>query len=264
MTVVPAMAMERKAVTIIAAGLVGYSRMMATDEEGVISRLLDLRANVIDPSIAEQGRIIKTMGDGILVEFTSPAAAVRSAMAVQRAMGLRAANSPDAALMQFRIGINHGDVVIDGDDVLGDVVNIAARLESTSRPAVSVCSRAVHDEGFVGRGCAVLTSLGPHLVKNIPAPVETWCVEIDGVAVHRPTPIVMDKGQRASVAVLAFENLSADPEQGFWATGSPKTSPPSWPASGRCSSSLGARASPTGTRPSTCAGSPGSWGFAMW
>ena len=219
MTVVPVTAMERKAVTIVAADLVGYSRMMATDEEGVINRLLDLRANVIDPAIAaEQGRIIKTMGDGILVEFMSPPAAVRTAIAVQLAMGVRAANSPDEALMQFRIGINHGDVVIDGDDVLGDVVNIAARLESIAPPGGVCVSRAVHDQVSSVEGVR-LTSLGPQFVKNIPAPVETWCVEIDGVAVHRPTPIVKDKGQRASVAVLAFENLSADPEQGFLGDG---------------------------------------------
>src|SRR5579862_4578804 len=211
--------MERKAVTIVAADLVGYSRMMATDEEGVINRLLDLRSNVIDPAIAaEHGRIIKTMGDGILVEFTSPTSAVRAAIAVQQTMVLRTAYSPDDEVMQFRIGINHGDVVIDGDDVLGDVVNIAARLESIAPPGGVCVSRAVHDQLAAVEGVR-LTPLGPQFVKNIPVPVETWCVEIEGVAVHRPTPTGKEKEQRASVAVLAFENLSADPEQGYLADG---------------------------------------------
>lgn len=211
--------LDRKAVTIVAADLVGYSRMMAEDEDLVIARLRDLRATVIDPSLAaEGGRIIKTMGDGLLVEFSSPAPAVRAAVAVQEAMQLRSAGELEHEPMRFRIGVNHGSVVIDGDDVLGDVVNIAARLESIAPPGGVCVSRAVHDEVAAVDGLR-LKPMGPQFVKNIPAPVETWCVEIDGVATNLSPSMGRAREQRASVAVLAFENLSADPEQEYLADG---------------------------------------------
>lgn len=212
-------ALDRKAVTIVAADLVGYSRMMAKDEDLVIGRLRDLRTNVIDPALAaEGGRIIKTMGDGLLAEFTSPVPAVRAAVAVQEMMVLWSSRDDEQDPMQFRIGVNHGDVVIDGDDVLGDVVNIAARLESIAPPGGVCVSRAVHDEIAAVDGLR-LRSMGPQFVKNIPAPVETWCVEIDGVVMNPPTTAGREREQRASVAVLAFENLSADPEQEYLADG---------------------------------------------
>ena len=209
--------MARKEVTIVAADLVGYSRMMAHDEEGVIERLREARAAIIDPAItAERGRIIKTMGDGLLLEFASPGDAVRAALAVQRAMAQRAAAGLHAEPLRLRIGINHGEVVIDGDDVLGDVVNIAARLESLA-PAGGVCvSRAVQEQ-VAGIADVSLTPLGPQFVKNIPAPVEAWRIEIEGVTAELPTAVA--RKERPSVAVLAFENRSADPEQGFLADG---------------------------------------------
>jgi adenylate cyclase len=120
--------MDRRLTTILAADLVGYSRLMAADEEGVIARLQDTRAAVIDPALAEAGgRIVKTMGDGLLVEFTSPVAAVRAALTVQRAMSARE-TGPDEGRLRFRVGVNLGDIVIDGDDILGHGVNVAARL----------------------------------------------------------------------------------------------------------------------------------------
>lgn len=211
--------MDRKAVTIVAADLVGYSRMMAHDEERVIERLRGMRAQVVDPAIAaEDGRIIKTMGDGLLVEFPTPVAAVRAAVVVQETMIRDAPAVEGEEPLRLRIGINHGEVVIDGDDVLGDVVNVAARLESIA-PAGGVCvSRAVHDE--VARGCDfTLTPLGPQFVKNIPAPVETWRIEIEGVDTSSSAHLLKDREHRASVAVLPFESLSADPEQGYLADG---------------------------------------------
>lgn len=212
-------ALDRKAVTIVAADLVGYSRMMAEDEDLVIARLRDVREKVIDPALAaEGGRIIKTMGDGLLVEFIEPSAAVRAAVAVQESMVRRSAGEPEHAPMQFRIGVNHGHVVIDGDDVLGDVVNIAARLESIAPPGGVCVSRTVHDEVAAVDGLQ-LRPMGPQFVKNIPVPVETWCVEIDGVATNLSSSTLREREQRASVAVLAFENLSADPEQAYLADG---------------------------------------------
>lgn len=214
-----ATAIQRKAVTIVAADLVGFSRMMADDEERVVARLRQLRSDVISPAIAaHDGRIIKTMGDGLLIEFVSPLSAVRAAVTVQRMMVRRALDDVPEEPLRFRIGVNHGDVVIDGDDVLGDVVNIAARLESIA-PVGGVCiSRSVHDE-VLDADDFELRSLGPQFVKNIPTPVETWCVDIDGVVAQPSTAIHKDKEQRASVAVLAFENLSDDADQTYLADG---------------------------------------------
>lgn len=136
--------MDQRLTTILAADPAGYSRLMAADEEAVIERLRAVRADVVDPAIAAGGgRIVKTMGDGLLVEFASPVEAVRTAMNVQRAMHAREAAESEDRRLRFRVGVNLGDVVIDGDDVLGDAVNVAARLESLA-PVGGLCvSRAV-------------------------------------------------------------------------------------------------------------------------
>ena len=127
--------MERRLAAILAADMVGYSRLVRVDEEGTITALKVLRANVIDPRIAEHnGRIVKLMGDGMLVEFTSVVDAVRAAVETQQAMAQRNADLPEENHIEFRIGINLGDVVIDGDDIQGDGVNVAARLEGIAEP----------------------------------------------------------------------------------------------------------------------------------
>ncbi len=206
--------MERKLTTILAADVAGYSRLMALDEEGVIARLRAVRADVVDPAVAAVGgRVVKTMGDGLLVEFGSPVAAVRAALAVQRSMAV-AETGPEATRLCFRIGIHLGDVVVDGDDFLGDGVNIAARLE-TLAPAGGICvSRAVEEQAR-GKLDAALTALGPHQVKNLPTPVEVWRVEIPGVeAASRASA-----GARPSLAVLPFDNMSRDADQDFLADG---------------------------------------------
>lgn len=187
---------------------------MATDEEGVIQRLRSARAEVIDPAVAEgNGRIIKTMGDGILVEYPSPVEAMRSVISVQNKMVMRE-TGPEDQRLRFRVGINVGDVVEDGDDILGDGVNVAARLESLAPPGGICISRSVHDQ-LRGKVDAQLTELGQQMVKNIPEPVEVWRVEIDGVAAAKNE----ETSERPSIAVLPFDNMSSDPEQEFFADG---------------------------------------------
>ena len=130
---------ERRLAAILAADMVGYSRLIGTDEEGTIARQKAYRAELIDPLIATHGgRIVKTMGDGLLVEFHSVVDAVKCAIALQQAMADRDDEAPPEARIQYRIGINLGDIVIDGGDILGDGVNVAARLEGLA-PAGGIC-----------------------------------------------------------------------------------------------------------------------------
>lgn len=208
--------MDRRLTTILAADLAGYSRMMAADEEGVVERVRQVRREVIDPAVAEGGgRIVKTMGDGLLVEFSSPVEAVRTALTVQKDMLARERAEPEDNRLRFRVGVNLGDVIVDGDDLLGDAVNVAARLESLA-PVGGLCiSRAVFDQAK-GRVDAEMTALGPKSVKNLPSPVEVWRVEIPGIEAPKAKP---RHAERPSVAVLPFDNMSSDPDQDFLADG---------------------------------------------
>ena len=156
--------MNRRLTTIVAADLVGYSGLMAADEEGTIQRLRAARTEVIDPAVAKDGgRIVKSMGDGLLIEFHSPVAAVRSIIAVQEQIAEREKDS-ETNRLRFRVGINLGDIVEDGDDILGDGVNVAARLESLALPGGICVSRAVHEQ-LRGKIDRPMTSLGPQMVK---------------------------------------------------------------------------------------------------
>jgi len=209
--------LDRRLTTIVAADLAGYSRLMAADEEGTISRLQTILNDVIRPGITDHGgRIVKTMGDGLLVEFPSTVSALNSTLSVQTQVAGEEAGTTEDRRMQFRVGINLGDVVIDGEDILGDGVNIAARLESLAPPGGICISRAVYEQ-VKGKVDAGFTALGAQQVKNIPDPVEVWQVGVEGAAQAPTKP--SDSAKRPSIVILPFDNMSSDPEQDFLADG---------------------------------------------
>ena len=157
---------ERRLAAILAADVVGYSRLMGGDEEGTLGALKALRNSLIDPKLAEhRGRIVKTTGDGVLVEFASTVDAVRCAIGIQRAMRARNADSPSDKKIELRIGINVGDVIVDGDDIFGDGVNVAARLESIS-PAGGICVSDVVHQQVNGRVETAFTDLGEQIFQE--------------------------------------------------------------------------------------------------
>jgi class 3 adenylate cyclase len=167
---------QRRLAAILAADMVGYSRLMAADEAGTLSRLKTLRADLLDPKIADhQGRIVKEMGDGLLVEFASAVDAVECAVAIQRAMNEREAHVAEDIRIRYRAGINLGDIVIDGDDIFGDGVNVAARLEGLAEPAGISISGAVYDQVH-NKLDLVYEDLGEKSVKNIMEPVRVFRV----------------------------------------------------------------------------------------
>src|SRR5215470_8142561 len=171
---------ERRLAAIMAADVVGYSRLMGEDEEGTLAALKAIRRELTEPKIAEnRGRIVKTTGDGLLVEFPSVVDAVRCAVEVQREMALRNAEVPEARRIEFRIGINLGDVIKDGRDVYGDGVNVAPRLEALSAPGGICVSRVVRDQVRDKLNFS-FDDRGEQQVKNIARPVRVFDVKIAG------------------------------------------------------------------------------------
>jgi TolB-like protein len=204
---------ERKLVTILAADVAGYSRLMGADEEGTLDRLKAHRRELIDPKIAEHhGRIVKTTGDGMLVAFASPVEAVRCAVAVQLGMGERNADIADERRIVFRIGINLGDVMIDADDIYGDGVNVAARLEGIAEPGNVLLSDAVHAQ-VRDRVPLAFEPLGDRALKNIARPVGVYRVAT------RSSSAALALPDKPSIAILPFQNMSGDPEQEYFADG---------------------------------------------
>src|SRR5215831_14121892 len=212
--------MERRLAAIFAADVAGYSRLIGADEEGTLERLRAHRRELIDPKIAEhQGRIVKTTGDGVLVEFASPVKAVRCAIEVQHGMVDRNAALPEQQRILFRIGINLGDVVVEDGDIYGDGVNVAARLEGIAEPGAVYISRAVRD--FVNDQTEVaLEDLGEKPLKNIAKPVRVFRIAAPDRAVAAPpaagSPALPHK---PSIAVLPFANMSGDAEQEYFSDG---------------------------------------------
>src|ERR1700739_2309905 len=182
------MTTTRLLVAILAADVAGYSRLMGADEEGTLERLKALRRELFDPKIAEQhGRICKTTGDGLLVEFASVVDAVRCAVAVQQAMPERNTGVGADTRIELRIGINLGDVIVEGDDLYGDGVNIAARIEALADAGGVFVSNTVHDQ-VRDRLPFAFEDLGEQQVKNITRPVRVYRVR-DGVAKSPPVPV---------------------------------------------------------------------------
>ena len=216
---------ERRLAAVLAADMVGYSRLMEVDEAGTLARLKTHRLELIDPSIAKnRGRIIKTTGDGMLVEFHSVVDAVTCAAEVQRRMARRNADVSPARWIQFRIGINLGDVIIEENDIFGDGVNVAARLEVLAEPGGICVSGAVRDQVGDRLDDIAFDDLGDQNVKNITRPIHVFRVRFEPDAAGAPvngtdaaaTPITTRK---PSIAVLPLVNMSGDPEQEFFADG---------------------------------------------
>ena len=197
---------QRRLVAILAADVVGFSRLASRDEPGTLARLAELRRSVIDPQVANHtGRVFKTLGDGFLIEFLSPVQAVNCALEIQKA----------TTALPLRIGVHLGDVVVDGDDLMGDGVNVAKRLEGIAEPGGVAISRQVHDQVH-GKVSATFEDKGEKSLKNLTRPVHVYTLA-DGRAASSTQVLALP--DKPSIAVLPFQNMSGDPEQDYFADG---------------------------------------------
>jgi adenylate cyclase len=196
---------DRRLAAILAADVSGYSRLMGADEEGTLAQLKAHRRALVDPKITEhRGRIVKTTGDGMLVEFASVVDAVRCAVEVQRGMVDRNADVPQENRIEFRVGIHQGDIIIDGGDIFGDGVNVSARLEGLAEPGGICVSGRVHEDAR-GKLDIAFEDAGHQQLKNIDRPVRVYRVQPRGAAVSsRPALPLPDK---PSIAILPFQNM---------------------------------------------------------
>lgn len=217
---------ERRLAAVLAADVAQYSRLMGLDEEGTLARLKAVRRALVDPAIAShRGRIVKTTGDGMLVEFASAVDAVRGAVEIQRGMAEQNASVPQDQRIEFRIGIHVGDIIIDDNDIYGDGVNVAARLEGIAEPG-GVCLSNDAYRQVRGKVEIVCDDMGPQLLKNIAEPMQSWRLRLAGqIPSAAQSPSAVSKPQalqlpdKPSIAVLPFQNMSGDPEQEYFADG---------------------------------------------
>ena len=225
---------QRRLAAIIAADVVGYSRLMGRDESGTLARLREHRKERLEPALARYGgRLVKLTGDGALAEFPSAVDALGAAIEFQQAMIEVNRDQPENTVIAFRIGLHIGDLIVDGDDLYGDGVNVAARLEAEAPPSGIMISRTVH-EAVVGRLKATFADLGGLALKNIERPIQVFEVKWDptdwkvsAAATEAPsigpTPPIADVPltlpDKPSIAVLPFQNISGEPEQDYFADG---------------------------------------------
>src|SRR5258706_9373290 len=217
---------ERRLAAVLAADVAGYSRLMGAEEEGTLARLKAVRKTLVDPNIAShRGHIVKTTGDGMLIEFASAVDAVRSAVEIQRSIAEQNAAVPSDQRIEFRIGIHVGDVIFDDNDIFGDGVNIAARLEGIAELG-GVCLSDDAYRQVRGKVEIACDDMGQQSLKNIAEPMLAWRVRLtgqapsavkSGSAVSQPRALPLP--DKPSIAVLPFENMSGDPEQEYFAHG---------------------------------------------
>ena len=213
---------ERRLAAILAADVAGYSRLMGADEEGTHERLQGHLRELVNPKISEhRGRVVKNTGDGFLAEFLSVVDAVRCAVEVQRGMAERNQSSSPEECIEFRIGINLGDVIAEQHDIFGDGVNVAARLEALAKPGGIYISRVVRDQ-VRDRIEVTFDDLGEQQVKNIARPVRVYQIGDRAARIEPPLPAsppALPLPDKPSIAVLPFQNMSGDPEQEYFADG---------------------------------------------
>ncbi len=212
---------QRRLAAIMAADVVGYSRLVEADEASTVARLRSIQTELIEPMVARDGgRVVKVMGDGFLIEFASAVDAVRNALAIQAGMSQRNADASEDSRIEFRVGINVGDVIIDGEDIQGEGVNIAARLEGLCAPGEVYVSGGVR-EHVEGKLPTTFEDLGEQNVKNIVRPVRVHRVRPEGSETAPPaSPAAALLGaNKTSIAVLAFNNMSGDAEQEYFSDG---------------------------------------------
>ena len=258
---------QRRLAAILAADVVGYSRLMERDETGTLARLGSLRAEVFDPTTLQfDGRIFKTTCDGALAEFGSAVDAVQCAVEIQRTLAERNADLPEDVRIVLRIGISLGDVIVEGEDLYGNGVNVAARMKGLAEPGAICVSGNVHEH--IGTALDVrFEDLGEQAVKNIERPVRSYRVNLEPAAansVAQQPDALPALPEKPSIAELPFQNMSGDPEQEYFSDGITEDIITALSRIRQFFVIAPTRPSPTGAKRSTCRPSPRTWACATF